>query len=83
MLHSNLSFEEHLKSVFMKVNKKMGLTCKFRLLLPRKCSSIIYKPLFTPYLDKGDVIYDETYNQPVYKKLNLFNKCNNSKNWRG
>lgn len=65
MLESKLSFEEHLKSVLVKLNKTVDLTREFRLHLPRNDLLTIYKFLVRPQLDCGAVIHGEAYNELV------------------
>ena len=57
MLDSNLSYEQHMKSILNKVNKMIGLLCKFQLILPRHSLITIYKTFNRPYLDYGDAVY--------------------------
>ena len=51
MLDSNLSYEHHVKSILNRVNKTIGLLCKFQLLLLRHSLITIYKTLIRPHLD--------------------------------
>ena len=46
ILDSQLSFEEHLKTIFSKVNKTIGLIQKLRNSLPRPPLMTLYKSLF-------------------------------------
>ena len=46
-LDSKLNFSEHLKAIFQKTNKTIGLRCKLLILLPRASR---------PHLDYGDMI---------------------------
>ena len=61
-LESKLNFSEHLKTVFQKPNKTIGL------LLPR-APLIIYKSFIKPHLDYGDMIYDQTFNMSFQQKM--------------
>ena len=61
-LDSKLNFSEHLKSIFQKPNKTIGL------LLPR-APLIIYKSFIKPHLDYGDMIYDQTFNMSFQQKM--------------
>ena len=54
-----LTFEEHLKNVFNKTNKTIGLLLKLSNLLPRQALVTIYKEFVRSYLDYGDVLYDQ------------------------
>ena len=61
-LDSKLNFSEHLKTIFQKTNKTIGLLRKIQTLLPRAPLIKIYKSFIRPDLDYGDVIYDLTFN---------------------
>ena len=50
MLHSNLSYEHHIKSILNKVTKAIGLLRKFQLILPRYSLIKIYKTFIRPHL---------------------------------
>ena len=69
MLHSNLSYEHHIKSILNKVNKTVGLLRKFQSILPRHSLLTIYKTFIRPHLHYGDVIYDRAFNEPFYQRL--------------
>ena len=58
LYYSKLSFENHLHSVFSRVNKTVDLLRKFQPNLPRKSLVTIYKSFVRPHLDYGDVVYD-------------------------
>ena len=58
ILESKLSFENHLQSVFSRVNKIIGLLRIFQPTLPRKSLVTTYKSFNRPHLDYGDVVYD-------------------------
>ena len=58
ILESKLSFENHLQSVFSRVNKIIGLLRIFQPTLPRKSQVTTYKSFNRPHLDYGDVVYD-------------------------
>ena len=68
-LDCKLNFEEHLKTIVNKINKTIGLLCKFQNFLPRKALLTIYKPFIRPHLDYGDIIYDQTYNASFHQRL--------------
>ena len=57
-LDPKLSYENHLWSVFSRVNKAIGILKKFQSTLPRKSLVTIFKSFTKPHLDYGDVIYD-------------------------
>ena len=68
-LDNKLNFSEHLKGVFDKISKTMGLIRKFQPILPRFSLLTIYKTFVRPHLDYGDMIYDQTYNASFHRKL--------------
>ena len=60
-LESKLDFDEHIKEVFDKTSKFIGLTHKLRNFLLRPSLLQICKYLVRPYLDYGDIIYDKAF----------------------
>ena len=58
-LETKLDFQEHLKSIFSKVNKTIGLLRKLHHILPRSSSLTNYKSFNRPHLDYGNIIYDQ------------------------
>ena len=68
-LDSKLNFNEHLKTIFQKTNKTIGLLRKLQTLLLRASLITIYKSLIRPHLDYGDMIYDQNFNMPFQQKL--------------
>ena len=70
MLDSNLSYDNHIKSVLNnKVNKTIGLLRKFQLILPRHSLIAIYKTFIRPHLDYGDVMYDRVFIESFHQRL--------------
>ena len=67
-LDSKLNFSEHLKTIFQKTNKTIGLFRKLQPLLPRGPLITIYKLFIRSHLDYGDMIYDQTLNVSSQKK---------------
>ena len=67
ILDESLSFEEHLKTISVKTNKTLYLLRK--LLLPRVVLITLYKSFIRPYLDYGDIIYEQAFNSSFYEKL--------------
>ena len=61
-LDRKLNFSEHLKTIFQKTNKTIGLLCELQTLLPRAPLITIYKLFIRPHLDYGEMIYDQTFN---------------------
>ena len=67
-LNTKLDFQEHLKSIFSKVNKTIGLLQMLYHMLPRSPLLTIYKSFIRPHLVYGD-IYDQAYNLSFHQKL--------------
>ena len=67
ILESKLSFENHLQSVFSRVNKVIGLLRIFQPTLPRKSLVTTYKSFNRPHLDYGDVVYDRAFNKSFHQ----------------
>ena len=61
-LDEKLNFNHHVKEKNAKANEGTGLICKLAHVLPRQ-SLIIYKSFIRPYLDYGDIIYDQPNNE--------------------
>ena len=61
LLDVKLDFQEHLKNIYSKVNKTIGLLRKLHNTLPRLSLLTIYKSFIRPHLDFGDIIYDQAY----------------------
>ena len=77
ILDVKLTFEEHLKNVFNKTNKTIGLLKKLSNLLPRQALVTIYKAFIRPHLDYGDVLYDQAFNNSFHAKMESiqYNAC--------
>ena len=69
ILDVKLTFEEHLKNVFNKPNKTIGLLRKHSNLLPRQSLVAIYKAFVRPYLVYGDALYDQNFNNSFCAKM--------------
>ena len=67
ILESKLSFENHLQSVFSRVNKIIGLLRIFQPTLPRKSLVTTYKSFNRSHLDYGDVVYDRAFNKSFHQ----------------
>ena len=76
-LFYTLTFEEHLKNVFNKRNKTIGLLLKLCNLLPREALVTIQKAFVGPHLDYGDVLYDQAFNNSSHAKMESiqYNAC--------
>ena len=67
-LDKKLSFKEHLKDKFAKVNGRIGILKKLSVFIPRHPLITLYKSFIRPHPDYTDIIYDQPNN------LNLCNK---------
>ena len=47
--------------ISLKISKTLGLLQKLHNLLPRSALNTIYKAFVRPYLDYGDILYDQAY----------------------
>ena len=76
-LDVRLTFEDHLKLTTTKVNKTIGLLRKLQKTLPRQVLMTMYKDFVRAYVDYGDIIYDEVYNETFHQKLESiqYNAC--------
>ena len=52
--------------ISLKISKTLGLLQKLRKLLPRSALISIYKAFVRPYLDYGDILYDQAYNMSFH-----------------
>ena len=77
ILDVTLTFGEHLKNIFNKTNKTIGLLPKLLNLLPRQALLTIYKAFVEPHLDYGDAHYDPVFNNSVHAKIESiqYNAC--------
>lgn len=56
-----------------KVNKTTGLLQKLQSTLPKSSLFTIYKSFVRPYLDHGNIVYDQAYNAYFQQKIeNIF-----------
>ena len=69
ILDTKLNFQEDLKNILNKVNKTIGLLQKLQNILQRRPLLTIYKSFIRPYLDYGDAIYDQHYNNSFHQTL--------------
>ena len=69
ILDESLSFEEHLKTISVKTNKTLYLLCKLQNPLPRAALITLYKSFIKPYLDYGNIIYEQAFNSSFHEKL--------------
>ena len=77
LLDSKLTFEEHCKAVFNKINRTIRLLQKLQSLLPWAVLTTIYKTFVRPHLDYGEFAYDQAFNTSFHEKLESiqYNTC--------
>ena len=77
ILDDHLKFDGHIKMVFRKISKTIGLLRKLHNLLPRATLITIYKAFIRPHLDYGDILYDQAYNMSFHQNLEpiQYNAC--------
>ena len=77
MLIYKMPFDDHIKMVFRKISKTIGLLRKLDNFLPRAALITIYKAFIRPHLDYGDILYDQAYNMSFHQKLESiqYNAC--------
>ena len=68
-LDSKFDFEGHIKGVFGKTSRSIGLNRKLRNFLPGGSLLQIYKSFVRPRSDYGDVIYDKAFIGSFQMKL--------------
>ena len=68
-LDAKLNFQKHLDNIISKVDKTIELLRKLQAVLPRPSLVTIYKAFIRPYLDYGDIIYDQAYKESFHQKL--------------
>ena len=82
ILDSKLTFESHINMVTTKISKTIGLLRKLPDLLPRTTLIKTYRPFVRPYLDYGDILYDQAFNLYFQQKIDSiqYRACNNWRN---
>ena len=68
-LDLKLFYHIHIKTVLTKADKTIGLLRKFQQVLPRHSLITIYKAFIRPYLDCGDVIFNQAFNNYFHQRL--------------
>ena len=71
-LDFKLSFNEHLETVFAKVNRGIAILHKLKIVLPREALLTVYKSFIRSHSDYGDVIYGQLYDDSFYTKLESY-----------
>ena len=69
LLDVKLDFQGHLKNIYNKVNKAIGLLRKVHKTLPRLSLLAIYKSFIRRHLDYGVIIYDLAYSASFHLKI--------------
>ena len=69
LLDVKLDCQGHLKNIYSKVNKTIGLLRKLHNTLPRLPLLTISKSFIRPHLNYGDVIYDQAYTASFHLKI--------------
>ena len=69
VVDEKLNFGEHLRYIANKVNKSTGLPRKLPKCLPRRSLVTIWKSLTRTYLDYGDVVFDQAYDNSFHESL--------------
>ena len=77
ILDNRLSFEEHLRLVFSKINRTISLLRKLQCLIPRSALLTIYKTFVRPHLDYDNIIYEKANNSSFHQKTESiqYNAC--------
>ena len=68
-LDDKFDFREHLRNIFIKVNRTMSLLRNLHNNLPRDPLVTIYKFFIRPHLDSGYILYDQMFNNCFHEKL--------------
>ena len=68
-LDCKLDFKEHVQNVLNTLSKTIGLLDKFKKISSRPPLITIYNSFIKPYLDYGDIIYDQAYNVSLHQQL--------------
>ena len=72
ILDSEQNFEDHLKTIFTKVNKTTGLLWKLEKTLIRQLLLATCKSFIRPYIVYGDAMFDQSYKASFHPKLEIF-----------
>ena len=68
-LDAKLNFQKHLDNIISKVDKTIELLRNLQAVLPCPSLVTIYKAFIRPFLDYGDIIYDQAYKESFNQKL--------------
>ena len=68
-LDCELDFKEHVQNMLNTVSKAIGLLDNFKKILSRPLLITIYNSFIKPYLDNGDILYDQAYNVSLHQEL--------------
>ena len=77
ILDNQLKFDDHIKMVFRKISKTIGLLRKLHNFLPRAALIAIYKAFIRSHLDYGAILYDQACKMSFHQKLEYiqYNAC--------
>ena len=62
ILDNQSKFEDHIKMVFRKIAKTIGLLRKLHNFLPGAALNTIYKAFIKSHLNYGNIFYDQGFN---------------------
>ena len=79
MLHENISWKEHIKTVENKLSKNIGLLCKSKQLLDNESLKSIYFSYIHSYLNYANIAWAST-DPTKLKKNTLFTKISSANN---
>ena len=72
LIETKLTFDEHLKMLYLKIKKTLGhlrFLRKLRNLLSRSALNTIYKAFVRSHLYYGGILYGKSYNMSFHQKL--------------
>ena len=79
MLHENISWKEHIKTVENKLSKNIGLLCKSKQLLDNESLKSIYFSYIHSYLNYANIAWAST-DPTKLKKNTFFTKISSANN---
>ena len=69
LLDSKFTFKEHIKNIFFKINKSLGLLHKFQMVFPVLSPFTICKTFIFSYFEYANVVCDQCYQSSFHEKL--------------
>ena len=72
ILNTKVIFDEHLKMVFLRINKTLEFSKNYKIR-----TNYYNKAFVRPHLDYGDILYDQDYNMSFHQNLESiqYNAC--------